>query len=66
MVTGLGLVTPLGIGAERVWKKLVGGGCGIRSITAEDLPKVSARLVHKRSAKMLIWQSLLARSTQVR
>jgi hypothetical protein len=40
VVTGLGLVTPLGIGAERVWESLVNGGCGVRELTAEDLPKV--------------------------
>jgi hypothetical protein len=41
VVTGLGLVTPLGIGTERVWESLTNGGCGIRAITAEDFPKVS-------------------------
>ena len=56
VVTGLGLVTPLGIGAERVWERLVGGECGVRSITAEDLPKVSTCPGHHCSAGMLIWK----------
>ncbi|GLT94116.1 hypothetical protein SLE2022_118740 [Rubroshorea leprosula] len=41
VVTGLGLVTPLGRGVETTWKRLIEGNCGIRAITAEDL-KVGA------------------------
>ncbi|GKV30748.1 hypothetical protein SLEP1_g39528 [Rubroshorea leprosula] len=37
VVTGLGLVTPLGRGVETTWKRLIEGNCGIRAITAEDL-----------------------------
>ena len=33
VVTGLGLVTPLGIGIEKNWEALVAGRSGIRSIT---------------------------------
>ncbi|KAF2270086.1 3-oxoacyl-synthase-like protein [Lojkania enalia] len=32
VVTGLGIVTPLGIGVRRTWKRLLDGQCGILSI----------------------------------
>ncbi|XP_023874242.1 3-oxoacyl-[acyl-carrier-protein] synthase, mitochondrial isoform X2 [Quercus suber] len=37
VVTGLGMVTPLGCGVETTWKSLIDGGCGIRAITPEDI-----------------------------
>ncbi|GMH07158.1 hypothetical protein Nepgr_008998 [Nepenthes gracilis] len=37
VVTGLGMVTPIGCGVETTWKRLIGGECGIRAITTEDL-----------------------------
>ncbi|KAJ4848465.1 hypothetical protein Tsubulata_032224 [Turnera subulata] len=37
VVTGLGMVTPLGCGVETTWSRLVEGKCGIRAITPEDL-----------------------------
>uniref|UniRef100_A0A2P2KZ43 3-oxoacyl-[acyl-carrier-protein] synthase n=1 Tax=Rhizophora mucronata TaxID=61149 RepID=A0A2P2KZ43_RHIMU len=37
VVTGLGLVTPLGCGVETTWKRLIEGGCGIRALTPDDL-----------------------------
>ncbi|KAF8008183.1 hypothetical protein BT93_K1996 [Corymbia citriodora subsp. variegata] len=37
VVTGLGMVTPLGCGVETTWKRLIEGECGIRAITPEDL-----------------------------
>ncbi|KAK2630939.1 hypothetical protein EUGRSUZ_L03681 [Eucalyptus grandis] len=37
VVTGLGMVTPLGCGVETTWKRLIDGECGIRAITPEDL-----------------------------
>ncbi|GAB4855598.1 hypothetical protein Ancab_024219 [Ancistrocladus abbreviatus] len=37
VVTGLGMVTPLGCGVETTWKRLVEGECGIRAISNEDL-----------------------------
>ncbi|KAJ7960310.1 3-oxoacyl-[acyl-carrier-protein] synthase [Quillaja saponaria] len=37
VVTGLGMVTPLGCGVETTWKRLIDGKCGIREISLEDL-----------------------------
>ncbi|XP_042477249.1 3-oxoacyl-[acyl-carrier-protein] synthase, mitochondrial isoform X2 [Macadamia integrifolia] len=37
VVTGLGMVTPLGCGVETTWKRLVQGDCGIRALSPEDL-----------------------------
>ena len=48
VVTGLGLVTPLGVGVENTWSKLLNGESGIRAIQSfdvSDLPaKVAAQL----------------------
>lgn len=44
VVSGLGLVTPLGVGVSRVWDRLVSGSCGVRALTPEDLPEVHRRL----------------------
>ncbi|KAL1532194.1 beta-ketoacyl-[acyl-carrier-protein] synthase II [Salvia divinorum] len=37
VVTGLGMVTPLGCGVEATWKRVIDGECGIRAVTVEDL-----------------------------
>ncbi|CAN1761030.1 3-oxoacyl-[acyl-carrier-protein] synthase, mitochondrial [Linum perenne] len=37
VVTGLGMVTPLGCGVETTWKRLIEGNCGIRQISPDDL-----------------------------
>ena len=48
VVTGMGLVTPLGCGVEAVWQRLIDGQSGIRSIQSfdvSDLPcKVAGQL----------------------
>ncbi len=36
VITGMGLLTPIGIGADKVWESLVAGRTGIRRITAFD------------------------------
>ncbi|PGH35628.1 beta-ketoacyl-acyl-carrier-protein synthase II [[Emmonsia] crescens] len=36
VVTGLGAVSPLGIGARRTWKRLLDGHCGIVSVKDRD------------------------------
>eukprot|EP00256_Glycine_max_P039711 XP_006588708.1 3-oxoacyl-[acyl-carrier-protein] synthase, mitochondrial isoform X1 [Glycine max] len=37
VVTGLGMVTPLGCGVDTTWKRLVDGECGVRALSLEDL-----------------------------
>jgi 3-oxoacyl-[acyl-carrier-protein] synthase II len=44
VVTGLGLVTPLGIGIEPNWEKLVAGRSGIGKITRFDASPLPARV----------------------
>lgn len=34
VVTGLGIVSPLGVGVEHSWRKLLAGGCGIQRLPA--------------------------------
>ena len=36
VVTGLGLITPLGIGVEKTWSALCAGKSGVRRITKFD------------------------------
>lgn len=48
VVTGMGAVTPIGIGVETYWKNLVAGECGVDAITrfdTTDLPvKIAAEV----------------------
>jgi len=44
VVTGMGLVTPLGLGAERVWKKLLDGESGVGAIQSFDVSDLPARI----------------------
>jgi 3-oxoacyl-[acyl-carrier-protein] synthase II len=44
VVTGLGLVTPLGVGPERVWKRLIAAESGIRSIQSFDVSDLPAKI----------------------
>jgi 3-oxoacyl-[acyl-carrier-protein] synthase II len=44
VVTGIGLVTPLGVGAERVWKRLIEGQSGIRAIQSFDVADLPAKI----------------------
>lgn len=50
VVTGLGIVSPLGIGVNHVWNRLIKGHSGIKAITSfevEDLPAKIAGQVPK-------------------
>jgi 3-oxoacyl-[acyl-carrier-protein] synthase II len=44
VVTGLGLVTPLGTGVEYVWAKLLAGESGIRAVDAFDVSDLPVRI----------------------
>jgi 3-oxoacyl-[acyl-carrier-protein] synthase II len=44
VVTGLGLVSPLGIGTEATWEGLVGARSGVRPITKFDTEGLSVRI----------------------
>lgn len=39
VVTGVGLVTPLGIGVQQTWSRLIAGECGVVSL--KNLPTVN-------------------------
>jgi 3-oxoacyl-[acyl-carrier-protein] synthase II len=44
VVTGLGLVTPLGVGVEHVWKRLISNDSGIRAIQSFDVSDLPAKI----------------------
>lgn len=44
VVTGMGLVTPLGVGVDHVWKRLIAGDSGISAITKIDVSDIKARI----------------------
>ncbi|CAI3943774.1 3-oxoacyl-(acyl-carrier-protein) synthase (FabB) (PDB:2UV8) (PUBMED:21652641) [Commensalibacter communis] len=44
VVTGMGIVSPLGIGIDNVWKRLVAGESGINAISSFDASSLPARV----------------------
>jgi 3-oxoacyl-[acyl-carrier-protein] synthase II len=44
VVTGMGLVTPLGAGVDYVWKRLIAGDSGISQITKFDTSDLKAKI----------------------
>ncbi|MCH8183145.1 MAG: beta-ketoacyl-ACP synthase II [Proteobacteria bacterium] len=44
VVTGLGLVTPLGCGVEQTWEKLIAGRSGIRGIQSFDVSDLPSKI----------------------
>ncbi|MBN8544298.1 MAG: beta-ketoacyl-ACP synthase II [Alphaproteobacteria bacterium] len=44
VVTGMGLVTPLGVGVDHVWKRLTNGESGVRPITHIDVSDIPAKI----------------------
>ena len=44
VVTGLGCVTPLGVGVEHAWNRLLAGDSGARSLEGEEYEKLPTRI----------------------
>jgi len=44
VVTGLGLVTPLGSGVSHVWDRLINGQSGLRRIQSFDVSYLPAKI----------------------
>ncbi|HRT25848.1 MAG TPA: beta-ketoacyl synthase N-terminal-like domain-containing protein, partial [Candidatus Saccharicenans sp.] len=44
VITGIGLVTPLGVGIEANWEALLAGRSGIRTVTRFDLTDFPVRI----------------------
>ncbi|MFJ7904458.1 beta-ketoacyl-[acyl-carrier-protein] synthase family protein [Streptomyces sp. NPDC096198] len=44
MTTGLGAVTPLGVGVAELWQGLLDGRCGIRELTGEEFAGLPVRV----------------------
>lgn len=44
VVTGLGLVTPLGCGVDHVWKNLISGKCGVRKTEGDGYSGLPCRV----------------------
>ncbi|HUK57671.1 MAG TPA: beta-ketoacyl-ACP synthase II [Stellaceae bacterium] len=44
VVTGLGLVTPLGVGVEHVWKRLLAGESGVGAVQSFDVTDLPAKI----------------------
>lgn len=44
VVTGLGLITPLGCGVEQTWEKLIAGRSGIRGIQSFDVSDLPSKI----------------------
>ena len=44
VITGMGVVSPLGIGTEHVWKRLLAGESGIGAIQAFDVKDLPAKI----------------------
>src|ERR1700730_13830106 len=43
-VTGIGLVTPLGIGTDNNWRRLLAGESGLRAIQSFDVSDLPAKI----------------------
>ncbi len=44
VVTGMGIVCPLGVGVEHVWRRLINGESGIAAIQSFDTTELPAKI----------------------
>jgi 3-oxoacyl-[acyl-carrier-protein] synthase II len=44
VITGMGIVSPLGLGVEHVWKRLINGESGITAIQSFDTAELTAKI----------------------
>lgn len=44
VVTGLGMISPLGIGLEKSWNRLINGECGISKIESYDVSEMPVKI----------------------
>ena len=44
VVTGMGMVTPLGCGVEHIWARLIAGGSGAKAIDTFDVSDIHAAI----------------------
>jgi 3-oxoacyl-[acyl-carrier-protein] synthase II len=44
VITGMGIVSPLGLGVEHVWKRLINGDSGITAIQSFDTAELTAKV----------------------
>jgi 3-oxoacyl-[acyl-carrier-protein] synthase II len=44
VITGMGIVSPLGTGIDKVWKNLIAGKSGIRKITQMDVSDITSQI----------------------
>jgi len=64
VVTGLGAITPLGVGVRRTWRRLLAGECGIENVATVEpadqwrgLPSTVAGLVPSSAAGEGHWRA---------
>src|SRR5439155_25817852 len=44
VVTGMGLISPYGVGSELLWKKLIAGETGLKVLTSFDTSHIQCRV----------------------
>src|SRR5579862_2128624 len=44
VVTGMGIVSPLGVGVDKVWARLVAGKSGLRRLPEEMVPDLATKV----------------------